>query len=102
VLVPRVFIPLAFILLVYEATVPFAAELRDAARASTCESETPSIRAEVSTAGRSHSSYAPYYSIRLLRVYADPLYDTNDQDTYADEYRPAPARMMKTAECDRI
>jgi len=41
---------------------------------------------------RSHSSYAPYYPYGYYGWYADPLYDTNDQDTYADEYRPAPAQ----------
>ncbi len=34
-----------------------------------------------------YGAYYPYYG-----WYADPLYDTNDQDLYADEYQPAPYR----------
>jgi len=102
VLVPRVFIPLAFILLVYEATVPFAAELRDAARASTCESETPSIRAEVSTAGgltlrmRLTIHTAITGGMRILCT--TPTTRIRTRTSIA----PRPPRMMKTAECDRI
>jgi hypothetical protein len=36
---------------------------------------------------RSYYPYAGYYG-----WYTDPLYDTDDQDSYADEYRPAPYR----------
>ncbi len=40
--------------------------------------------------GRRYNPYAAYYP--YYGWYADPLYDSGDQDAYADEYRPAPYR----------
>ncbi len=40
--------------------------------------------------GRRYYPYAAYYP--YYGWYADPLYDSGDQDAYADEYRPAPYR----------
>ena len=42
---------------------------------------------------RSYYPYASYYPYSgYYGWYSDPLYDTGDQDSYADEYRPAPYR----------
>jgi len=41
---------------------------------------------------RSYYPYAGYYPYGYYGWYADPLYDTDDQDSYADEYQPAPYR----------
>ena len=41
---------------------------------------------------RGYYSYAGYYPYGYYGWYADPLYDSGDQDVYADEYRPAPYR----------
>ena len=36
--------------------------------------------------------YASYYPYGYYSWYSDPLYDSGDQDSYAEEYRPAPYR----------
>jgi len=41
---------------------------------------------------RGYYPYAGYYPYGYYGWYADPLYDSGDQDAYADEYRPAPYR----------
>jgi hypothetical protein len=41
---------------------------------------------------RSYYPYAAYYPYGYYGWYADPFYDTDDQDLYAEEYRPAPYR----------
>ena len=42
---------------------------------------------------RSYYPYAAYYPYAgYYGWYSDPLYDTDDQDSYADEYQPAPYR----------
>jgi len=41
---------------------------------------------------RSYYPYAAYYPYGYDGWYADPLYDADDQDSYAEEYRPAPYR----------
>ncbi len=40
--------------------------------------------------GRRHYPYAAYYP--YYGWYSDPLYDSGDQDAYAEEYSPAPYR----------
>src|SRR5271157_4269047 len=43
--------------------------------------------------GRRYYPYGPYYPYYgYYGWYSDPLYDSGDQDAYADEYRPAPYR----------
>ncbi|MGB8011938.1 MAG: hypothetical protein WCF68_10020 [Terriglobales bacterium] len=41
---------------------------------------------------RSYYPYAAYYPYGYYDWYADSLYDNDDQDVYAEEYRPAPYR----------
>ncbi len=41
---------------------------------------------------RGYYPYAGYYPYDYYGWYSDPLYDSADQDAYADEYRPAPYR----------
>lgn len=41
---------------------------------------------------RGYYPYAGYYPYDYYGWYSDPLYDSGDQDSYAEEYRPAPYR----------
>ena len=41
---------------------------------------------------RGYYLYAGYYPYGYYSWYSDPLYDRGDQDSYAEEYRPAPYR----------
>jgi hypothetical protein len=46
-----------------------------------------------SSYGRRYYPYGPYYPYYgYYGWYSDPLYDSGDQDAYADEYPPAPYR----------
>ncbi len=42
--------------------------------------------------GRRYYPYSAYYPYGYYGWYADPLYDTGDQDAYAEEYRSVPYR----------